>query len=156
MSGHSEDPCGRNHPGDHEGLRFRYPLKKEPADAFEASAGFSVSGSCGARRPFGKSVAEITGAPAIGDAVFVFFNRDTVSNDCLACCGSAADYNPSAVKKCFASAIEWSGQGKAAVCNPLSVSGTAWAGKVSVRLFRCRADPTTLWRDPGGSALPSW
>ena len=36
-----------------------------------------------------------TGAPAIEDAVFVFFNGDTVSDDRLVYCGSAADYDPS-------------------------------------------------------------
>ena len=36
-----------------------------------------------------------TGAPAIEDAVFVFFNGDTVSDDRLVYCGDAAGYDPS-------------------------------------------------------------
>ena len=36
-----------------------------------------------------------TGAPAIENAVFVFFNGDTVSDDRLVYCGSAADFDPS-------------------------------------------------------------
>ena len=36
-----------------------------------------------------------TGAPAIEDAVFVFFNGDAVSDDRLVYCGDAAGYDPS-------------------------------------------------------------
>ena len=35
-----------------------------------------------------------TGAPAIENAVFVFFNGDTIADDRLVYCGSAAGYDP--------------------------------------------------------------